>query len=167
MEPRALSVLAPGSVRFERPAGAVHLTVHIEGREEPVAGARVRRAFPLSKLDGWLSIADKEGKEIGLLETFDGLDPESRRLLDEELDRRYFTPQITHVDYARFESGMWRFRVRTDRGATEFFVRNWRDSAYETRPERWMIHSVDGVRYEIADLNALDPASRKLMDQLM
>jgi hypothetical protein len=57
--------------------------------------------------------------------------------------------------------------VRTQRGPSEFYVRNWRDSGFEISPNRWQIHSVDGGRYDIPDLGALDARSQKLMLQLL
>ncbi|HEY0867813.1 MAG TPA: DUF1854 domain-containing protein, partial [Fimbriimonas sp.] len=61
----------------------------------------------------------------------------------------------------------WRFKVRTQRGPAEFYVRNWRDSAHEIQPNRWHINSVDGGRFEIRNLESLDVDSRRLMDQIL
>ncbi len=62
---------------------------------------------------------------------------------------------------------MWRFSVSTGRGDAEFYVRNWRDSAHEVSPGRWLIHSVDGGRFEIPDIGTLDAKSQRLLDQLL
>ena len=87
--------------------------------------------------------------------------------IDAHLDRRYFTPRILQIESLRQEAGMWRFVVETQRGRSEFFVRNWRDNAHEISPNRWHILSVDGGRYEIPNLEALDAQSRRLMDLLL
>lgn len=154
------------ALRATRPEGAIRLRLEIEG-EMCIPNARVRRAFPLSKPREFLSLQGADGKEIAMLRDLDGVEPDSRRLLDEELDRRYFTPRIKRIDALRLEAGMWRFNVATQRGPTEFFVRNWRDSAVEIAPNRWHITSVDGGRFEIPDLAALDAGSLRLMDQLL
>ena len=127
----------------------------------------VKRAFPLSKTSEFLSILDSDGKEIGILSAMEGMDPESYELLAEELDRRYFTPHISQIHSLKQEAGMWKFVVQTQRGPSEFFVRNWRDSAYEIVTNRWQITSVDGGRYEIIDLDLLDKKSQKLVEQLL
>ncbi|RYG49761.1 DUF1854 domain-containing protein [bacterium] len=166
MESLDLKIVPPSALRLRRPEGRVDLIAEITG-EAPVEGVRVRRAFPMSRPDEFLSLRDKEGKEIAILEKVEGLDEESLRVLREDLDRRYFTPEIERIHSLKLEAGMWRFNVVTGRGPIEFFVRNWRDSAYEVKPNRWHIFSVDGARYEIPDVEALDPESRRWMDLLL
>lgn len=153
-------------MKIRRREGALHLDISIDGSEW-IDNVVVKRAFPLSKTTEYLSINDKDGKEIGILTAMDGLDLESNKLLTEELDRRYFTPHITRIKELNQEAGMFKFVVETQRGPSEFFVRNWRDSAYEIVANRWQITSVDGGRYEIIDLEKLDEHSQKLVEQLL
>lgn len=127
----------------------------------------VRRTFPLTQPTQLLSLHDGAGKEVAILRDAAALDQESRRVLDEHLDRRYFTPSITSIDVLKQEAGMWFFKVQTQRGDTEFYVRNWRDNATEIAPNRWHITTVDGGRLEIPNLEALDAKSRTLLDQLL
>lgn len=161
-----LRYFEPNEVRVWRAEGAVHLRVEVVG-ERTVLSARIRRTFPLSEPTRYLSIQDGAGKEVGILRDAEGLDAASREEVEAHLDRRYFTPQILRIDTLRQEAGMWRFAVETQRGPSEFFVRNWRDNANEISPNRWHIHSVDGGRFEIPNLEALDGPSRRLMDQLL
>lgn len=154
------------ALRASRPEGAIHLRLEIEDAL-CIPNARVRRAFPLSKPAEFLSLQGADGKEIAMLRGLEGVEDATRRLLDEELDRRYFTPRIERIDGLRQEAGMWRFNVQTQRGPAEFFVRNWRDSAVEIAVDRWQIMSVDGGRFEIPDLSRLDAGSLRLMDALL
>ena len=78
----------------------------------------------------------------------------------------YFTPTILSIESLRQDGGMWLFKVETQRGPAEFYVRNWRDSSHEISHLRFQIVSVDGQRFEIRDLNALDERSQALLDQL-
>ena len=144
----------------------MHLRVELVG-DQTILSARIRRAFPSSKPGEYLSIHTDDNKEVAMLRSVDGLEPETRRQIDSELDRRYFTPTISQISRLRMEAGMWRFLVETQRGEAEFYVRNWRDNAFEIGAGRWLIHSVDGGRYEIMDLEKLDAHSRLLMDQLL
>ncbi len=153
-------------LRFSRPEGSAHLRTEIEG-DRCVLSTRVKRAFPRSEPDRYLSIQDAGNHEIVLLRSVEGMDAASRALLTEELDRRYFTPTIQGIEKLRQEGGMWFFVVRTQRGSAEFYVQNWRDSAFEVAPRQWQITSVDGQRYGIADLEALDRKSQALLDQLL
>jgi len=158
--------LDPANVRAVRPPGGTHLRIELVG-DRTVLSGRLKRAFPLSDPTSYVSIQDGDGHEVGVLLTIEGLEKETRRLFDEQLDRRYFTPSIERILTLRQEAGMWKFSVETQRGPTEFFVRNWRDSAHEIAPNRWQINSVDGGRFEIPDLEAIDAGSRRLMDQLL
>ena len=149
-----------------RPNGAIHPRIQV-GDEFVVLAATLRRIFPLSNPETYICIQDGAGKEVGVLRTVSGLDESSQIIFKEELDRRYFTPEILKIDALKQEAGMWRFDVQTQRGATRFFVRNWRDNAHEISPNRWQILSVDGARFEIRNLEELDAGSQKLLDQLL
>lgn len=153
-------------VTVERVSGAVHLRVTLRD-DCCVLSATLRRVFPLSDPSGYLSLQTREGKEVAVIRNYAAMDTASRQLTDEELDRRYFTPTIDRITSLKQDAGMWKFGVDTQRGPAEFFVRNWRDSAHEISLGRWMIQSVDGVRFEIPNLEALDARSQKLMDQLL
>ncbi|MBX3119620.1 MAG: DUF1854 domain-containing protein [Fimbriimonadaceae bacterium] len=130
----------------------------------PMGG--VRCVFPLSHPNTHFSVHDANGDEVCLFEDLNELEDESRRAVQQFLDRRYFTPKIEKVESLTQDGGMWLFKVLTSRGMSEFYVRSWRDSSYELKPGRWMIMSVDGKRYEIPDLEALDVRSRQLVEQL-
>ena len=93
------------SLRATRPEGAIHLRLEIED-SLCIPNAKVRRAFPLSRPDGFLSLQGADGKEIAMLRGLDEVEPSSRRLLDEELDRRYFTPRIERIVGRGPDAGM-------------------------------------------------------------
>jgi Domain of unknown function (DUF1854) len=161
-----LRYLEPESVRAYRIGESSHLRIELIG-ELTILSADLKRAFPLSEPERLISISDGAGKEVGILTNSRGLEPETKRLFTEQLDRRYFTPRIEQIESLKIEAGMVRFVVATQRGKTQFYVRNWRDSANEIAPGRWQINSVDGGRFEIMDLESLDVASRRFMDLLL
>lgn len=154
------------NVRAFRVEGAIYPRIELVDKMVILA-AQIKRMFPLSKPDEFLSLQDSAGKEMAVLRSTQGLDSDTSRIFSEELDRRYFTPIITAIRDLEQESGMWRFVVDTQRGSTEFYVRNWRDNAYEIAANRWQIHSVDGGRFDIPNLEALDLQSRKQMARLL
>lgn len=160
-----LRYLDPKKVRFFLPEGSTHLRAIVED-ELCILNAKLRRPFPLSNQDTYLSVQDGEGTEIGLLRSLSELDTESRRLVEIDLDRRYFTPKIVSIDSLKQEGGMWTFVVRTQRGPSQFYVRNWRDSSHEIQHGRWQINSVDGQRFEIEDYELLDEKSKNLLEQM-
>lgn len=152
-------------LRVIRREGAIHPSVEFVG-DRCLRAARFKRAFPLSHPDRFISIQDEKDDEVAMLKSLDGMDPDQRDLVLGELDRRYFTPSIERIDDLKQEAGMWRFVVQTQRGATEFYVRNWRDSAFEVSPGRWQIVSVDGLRFEIPKVEDLDGRSQSRLDLL-
>lgn len=160
-----LRFLEPGDLTAYTPEGADAPRIVIK-EDRTILGARVKRAFPMSDKDEYYSIQDGMNKEVGVLRSLDGLDPESRKIIEEMLNRHYFQPIISQIRSLKQDAGMWKFEVMTHRGPAEFYVRNWRDSAYELGIGRWQISSVDGLRFEIPDLNALDVKSQDLLDQI-
>lgn len=160
-----LSYLTAANLRFLPVEGAIHPRLILEDR--CLLAAHFIRVFPLSHPNGFISIQDEKGEEYGILETFVGLDEQSLSLVEAALDRRYFTPTISRIHDLRQDAGMWKFGVETQRGTTEFYVRNWRDSAHETGAGRWQIYSVDGLRFEIKNIDDLDERSQNLLEQLL
>ena len=84
--------LDPSQLTFTRSeVGTVRLEIH-----NKVCHLRVivRRLMPLSNPDQYISLATDEDTEIGILVNPSELAPENQKILNEELDKRYFTPTI-------------------------------------------------------------------------
>ena len=160
-----MTYLTADQVRVYPVAGAVHPRVEIVD-DRCVLAAQFKRAFPLSHPDKFIAIQDQSEHEVGILESLEGMAAAEREVVLNELDRRYFTPTVQKIDELRQDAGMWKFVVQTQRGPAEFYVRNWRDSAHEASPGRWQIHSVDGLRFEIRQVEELDERSQNLLEQL-
>ena len=128
---------------------------------------RVARAFPLSDPDKYIGLRDGDDKDIGILETLHGLDPESRAVVDEELERRYFTPQITKVHSVVEEFGVVTWDVDTTKGRRRFLVRNLKDSTFTLGASRVMMTDVDSNRYEIPDAYTLGPQAVLILSKVM
>lgn len=160
-----LNFLDASRIRAFRLTEGGALAVEIAG-DRCVCPAVLKRAFPLSRSEEYVSLQDASGKEVGILRTLEGLDASSRDLIMDALERRYFTPKITRLVNLSQEGGLWTFEVETTRGNCTFFVRNWRDSSSEISPGRFIIQSVDGQRFEIPNLDALDTRSQTLIEQM-
>lgn len=152
------------SIRLALP-DAVRATCEIrgEGRFENV---EVLRCFPLTIPDGYVTLIGEDGSEIGIVRDPTLLDEGSQAAMESLLSRRYFTPEIERIERLSQEASLWRWRVMTNRGEVTFYLRSVRDSIHEVAPGRWQIFSVDGQRYEIRDLSALDARSRALFEGL-
>jgi hypothetical protein len=129
------------------------------------AGVEPVRAFPLTDPDHWISICDGEGREIVLVEDPAVLPERVRTVLDEELRRRHFMPQllrivrITGTDPTEWE-------VHTDRGPTTLIVRS-DEEIRRFGSHKLLVVDAHGTRYVIEDLRALDHTSRRLLDRYL
>lgn len=127
----------------------------------------VYRAFPFSYGDDYLSVRDKEEKELGMIRTLADFDQATKALILEELERRYFVPIITRIERIKEEFGYGYWDVETDRGPRRFTIRGVQQSVLSIGPDRLLIIDVDGNRYEIPKLSRLDPRSIRLIDNLL
>ena len=119
----------------------------------------VRRLMPLSKPDTYISFAADEDTEIGILVDPSELAPESLKIVQEELDKRYFTPTIEKVYRVKEQFGIHEWEVKTERGRITFSVRGLNQNIKQVPPARLFITDVRGNRYDIPDYRELDAQS--------
>lgn len=146
---------------FYEPPGTLRLTV---GQDRSYPTVRLYQAWPLSHPGRFLSLQDARGDEILLLNDLSELDPDSRAVAEEELRRRYLTARIQEVLDVRTEFGVTYWRVRTDRGERDFVVQSLTESCVWLGEGQVLIVDVDGNRFEIGSMGALDAASRQRLD---
>jgi hypothetical protein len=152
-----LIFLDPTKVTLFRTGGdAVRLTVSDPqvGEERTYLSTQIARAFPLSKPDTYIGLRDSKDKDIGMLLSLDGLAPESRKIAEDELNRRYFLPRVIKVNKVKKEFETVTFDVVTDRGPRVYTVQNMRESSLEVSPGRVLVSDRTGARFEIPDVNA-------------
>lgn len=119
--------------------------------------------FPYSHRDEFIRFNDSEGREIGLLEHIALLDPASRAVLEEELERRYFVPEIQRIHRLRSRHGVLLITATTNRGWRRFEVAT-RDDIRAQPDGQVLIRDADGNRYRISNYRLLDPLSRRLLE---
>jgi hypothetical protein len=166
-DPPALRYLDPEQVRvFRSEDGRLRATI---AGERSVIAPRFLRAQPLTDPDRYIAIreADPGGKEVGLLRQWRRLDPQSRDLLQAELDRRYLHPVVKRILSVKSFWGLTLCVFETDRGVREATLREVRDNVIYLGEARVLLTDAEGNRYDIPDLTALDPASRALLTQIL
>ena len=119
----------------------------------------VRRLMPLSNPDSYISLAADEDTEIGILVNPSKLTKESQKILQEELDKRYFTPTIQKVYRVKEQFGIHEWEVETERGRVTFSVRGLNQNIKQVPPARLFVTDVRGNRYDIPDYRKLDAQS--------
>jgi len=129
----------------------------------------LRRCFPFSKRAMYVTvkIPDTEkdrGKEIGIVNGAEQLDPVSLEALSNELKLHYFVPVIKKIYKIKEEYGFMYWTVLTDRGDKEFVMRdNVISTTRQISPTRWLLIDINQARYEINDDASLDAKSRMMM----
>ena len=119
----------------------------------------VRRLMPLSNPEAYISLAADEDTEIGILVNPSELTPESLKIVQEELDKRYFTPTIQKIYRVKEQFGVHEWEVQTERGRITFSVRGLNQNIKQVPPARLFVTDVRGNRYDIPDYRELDVQS--------
>ena len=143
---------------FYQPEGRLRLTMD----DRSYTAVKPAWASPLSYPGKYLSLMDGKGKEILMV-----TDPEKELehdnwiLLQEELRRRYLNGVVKQVLLANTEFGATYWTVVTDRGIKEFVTQSLQENAQWLGPNHLLLIDVDGNRFEIPDITALDEDSRR------
>ncbi len=167
INPFAVRFLDPKTLRLFRTHAedaTVRLTIEDDRSWREV---RIARAFPFSDPDRYIGLRDGDDKDIGILTDLHGLDPASRAIVDEELERRYFTPRIERVLTVSEEFGVVTWEVETDRGPRRFLVRNLRDSTFPLGSNRLMMTDTDGNRYEFPDVRVVGAKAMTVLSKVL
>lgn len=165
-EQLACEYLDPKLVRLHRgPAGAARLCV--EGHDKSYIKLSIACAFPLTEPDTNIGFLDGKGSDIGTLRDIRELDPESLKIAQEELAKRYFMPRILKIIELKHEYDISYFQVETDRGKRDFTMRGHRENCQEITPGRFVIEDIDGNRFELEDYTQLDKHGQELLNQVI
>jgi hypothetical protein len=145
--------------------GLGQLSLHRPG-VEPINDVRLRRAFPWSDPNHYISIRTSDGKELELLQDLSSLTHEQADLIKSWLNENRFVPKITRIKKLSLDFGHQEWEVDTDRGPRSFRVQEREDIRF-LHDGRFSVKDADGNVYELAGLEKLDEASRKLVESLL
>ncbi len=131
---------------------------------------RAYRCFPVSRpsefIALWTGSSALEHHQIGVIRHLRELAPSSRLSVEHELAKRYFIHYIQKIESIRENKdniGFLIWNAVTDKGDIEFLTKRWdRAAVQEGGRNGRIIFDIDDNRYEIEDLDELDPASRAL-----
>lgn len=119
-----------------------------------------RRLFPVSRLDEYVTLLDKDGKEVAVIRKISDLNLASREVLEYSLNDYYLVPHITRILSVTEKYGTLHWSVETDRGFKEFDIRN-RNHDVKVYPDgRVRVRDSDDNRYVISNYQALDKHSK-------
>jgi hypothetical protein len=129
--------------------------------EEPiVVSARYLR--PLTSRSE-IVFLDEKRQEMVTVRDLDALTGAERQLVEKALRERYHLSIITRVEDVDIRMGTRYWRVETDRGRRWFAVREPGKNVAWLGDNQLVLRDPAGNRFEIPDLAALDPRSRRLV----
>ena len=128
------------------------------------------RCFPITNPDEFLSVREPDskkmgrGKEIGIIRYMKDFPEEQQQLFLEELDRRYFSPEITKINSVKDKFGYLYWEAETNAGNMTFILNNPFSNIRLLEDGRVFIHDMDGNSFQIKEPGKLDPNSFKKIE---
>ena len=158
-------LLKPKRIQLSRKSKqGVQLTISEEGSYSKI---KIVRAFPLSHPDRYVAFLDEKDEEIGMVKNPKELDPQSRKILEVELDKRYLVSIIKKIRSIRTDFGTSYWDVDTNRGRRDFVIQGVQDNIVWLGERRLLFVDVDGNRFEIPDYSSLDKKSASLLEEVL
>lgn len=160
--------MKPSELRlFYEPKDRLRLTVTTPGEEKSYPTVKPVWAAPLSRPNRYLALLDGKGNEITTLADPQELGRDSWEAVQAELHRRYLTAVVTAVTGAKVEFGATYWSAETNRGPRDFVTQSLQENAQWLSPQHLLLIDVDGNRFEITDVSALDMRSRHFISAIL
>lgn len=124
------------------------------------------RAFPITAADDGIGLVDPHGHELAWIERLTDLPEEMRTLVETELARREFMPEIQRIISVSSFATPSTWQVETDRSSTSFVLKGEEDIRRLSSPAL-LIADSHGIHFLIRDRYALDQHSRRILDRFL
>ena len=166
----AITYITRENAVFEKKSDFLTLTLtapNEEGTVETKNYERIflHRAFPFDNPFSYISVLDKDNKEIGMISDLSVLKEEDAESIKSELNRKYYTPVIKSILSMKDKFGFSYWKVLTDEGEISFTLHDTFHSLMKVDGgTRIFITDIDGNRYEIPDIETLDRKSYKKIE---
>jgi hypothetical protein len=124
------------------------------------------RAFPIGAPDDGIALVNSEGHELLWIDRVSDLPEDIARLVQEELASREFVPEIKRIRSVSSFACPSTWELDTDRGDARLVLKGEEDIRRLDR-EKLLIADTHGIQFLIRDIQALDRASRKILDRFL
>ena len=124
------------------------------------------RAFPIAAPGEGIALVSADGHEAGWIERLEQLPAAQRQLVEEELARREFMPEILRIRTVSSFATPSTWTIDTDRGATTLVL--WgEEDIRRLGKSGLLIEDRHGIHFLVRDINGLDSVSRRLLDRFL
>ena len=144
--------------------------INAEGNEEFFERVVIRRSFPVTAPDEFLSVREPDsrikgrGTEIGMIRNVNIFDKDTVKLINDELEVRYFTPEIKKITSAKEKFGYTYWEAETTAGNASIVMNNPFSNIRVLEDMRIFISDMDGNCFVIPDPSKLDKLSYKYIE---
>lgn len=138
--------------------------LYIQQPEGEACRVFLSRQFPHDLLWEFISVMDSDQKELGIIRDIAVFDGENKTLLQTELNRRYYAPVIEKILGMKERYGFSYWKVKTEHGEVNFTLQDTFRSILRVGEHRLILLDVNGNRFEIPDVTALDRKSYKKIE---
>lgn len=123
----------------------------------------LRRMFPVSGKDKYITVIDGEGNEQAIIRDINNLDTISREAVNSCLEEYYMMPRILKFTEMSEKFSIWIWSAETDKGPVKFEIRSHITAVKPLFDNRVLIKDANDNRYEIPDYTKLDKKSLKML----
>lgn len=161
--------LTPQNSKFTRSKGGL-ISLELTETKETFERIVIFRCFPITNPDEFLSVREADskkmgrGKEIGMIRFMKDFPQDQQKLFLEELDRRYFSPEIIKINSVKEKFGYSYWDAETTAGSMTFILNNPFSNIRVLEDGRIFINDLDGNSFQIKDPSSLDAHSYKKIE---
>jgi hypothetical protein len=123
--------------------------------------------FPHQQGVNYISILNEKEEELVMLKHPEKLSDASRIVIFDELEKRYFIPEILKIISLDVESHLAYWHVETDRGTNEFMLYIMPENVVRTGGNGYFFTDTFGNRFKIKDKRKLDKKSAVLLEMVI
>jgi len=140
--------------------------IHTEdGEEKTYDRVFLHRAFPHELMWEYISVIAEDNKEIGLIYKIDDFDEDTVKLLRTEIERKYFSPEISEIQNLKERYGFSYWKVKTADGRhLNFTMQDTFRNIIRIGDDQALLVDVDGNRYTIKSITELDRKSYRRIE---
>ncbi len=125
---------------------------------------KVVRVFPQDETIGYISLLNDKSEEIYLIKDINELKEKYKNLIEIELDKKYFIPEIKKILSIKLESHLAYWYTETDKGKQDFILQVNPENIIKGDEYNYFLTDTYGNKFRIKDIRKLDMKSQKLLE---